>query len=243
MTQQLVIDPAHIVWSVAGKAASAPHALTALAAGQPLLVLMHGLGSNERDLAQLAPFLPAEFVCASLRAPLAAYLPHDGCSWFPLSLQPGGVGPEQAGPLVRVAADAVLDWLSGLRAQLAAVGAGIGQVAVMGFSQGGVMVTTLLRLLPGMFFAGVNCSGFISPGVFEHDAALAANPPALFWGRDEQDPVISAAAITATAAWSAVHTALETGSYSGIGHSISRQELQDISAFLTKHLAAATGNS
>ena len=54
MSDTLVIDTDVIEWAVAGKPASEPHALTALASGMPLLVLMHGLGSHEGDLIQLS---------------------------------------------------------------------------------------------------------------------------------------------------------------------------------------------
>ena len=51
------------VWSV-------PEAeRTEALATRPLLVLMHGRGSNEHDLASLFPLLPASAVIVSLRAP------------------------------------------------------------------------------------------------------------------------------------------------------------------------------
>uniref|UniRef100_UPI003F7437F0 hypothetical protein n=1 Tax=Enterococcus faecium TaxID=1352 RepID=UPI003F7437F0 len=55
-----VIDDDAVLWSAA----------PAERAGRPLLVLLHGYGSNERDLFGLVPHLPAEFVFAALRAPL-----------------------------------------------------------------------------------------------------------------------------------------------------------------------------
>jgi phospholipase/carboxylesterase len=36
--------------------------------GAPLLLLLHGYGSNEEDLVGLAPHLDGRFVCASARA-------------------------------------------------------------------------------------------------------------------------------------------------------------------------------
>lgn len=228
----LVLDSRVLRWAVDGQPASGQQALDALAAGQPLLVLMHGLGSNEDDLIGLAPFLPTEFVCVSPRAPLTAYAPHSGYSWFPLSLQPGGVEPEQARGTAEVAARAVLNWLDALAAQLTAAGSQLGRVSLMGFSQGGVLVTTLLRLAPDRFVAGVNCSGFVAPGTFTGDAELRRSRPPLFWGRDVADPVIGAAAIRLTSEWSPAHTALEERHYPGIAHSISRAELRDISDFL-----------
>lgn len=239
MSDTLVIDPEVIEWAVAGKPASEPHALTALASGMPLLVLMHGLGSHEGDLIQLAPHLPAEFVCASLRAPLRAYEPHDGYSWFPLSLQPGGVTPETAEGSTATAAEAVLDWHDALQGRLATVGAVVTKTALLGFSQGGVMVTTLLRLRPGVFSAGVNCSGFVAPGTFDGDAQLTELKQPLFWGRDAADPIISEAAVQLTAEWAPQHTQLTKREYPGIGHSISGEEIADINEFLRVHVLSA----
>src|SRR5690625_5189808 len=68
----LVIDDDAVLWS-AGEAARV---------GRPLLVLMHGYGSNEADLFGLAPSLPLSPVIASIRAPHAAPWPLDGWSWF-----------------------------------------------------------------------------------------------------------------------------------------------------------------
>ena len=37
----------------------------------PLLLLLHGIGSNEHDLFGLAPFLDKRFLIISVRAPIA----------------------------------------------------------------------------------------------------------------------------------------------------------------------------
>ena len=64
MTSSLAIDPSIVVWSVP-ESARAKELTT-----RPLLVLMHGRGSHERDLYALAPMLPPQFVIAALRAPI-----------------------------------------------------------------------------------------------------------------------------------------------------------------------------
>ena len=55
------LDPDAVLWS------APPHER----AGRPLLVLLHGYGSNEQDLFGLRPYLPDAFVVASVRAPLS----------------------------------------------------------------------------------------------------------------------------------------------------------------------------
>ncbi len=232
MSQKLELKRSAIKWAINGQETSEQNAMAALVAGQPLLVLMHGLGSNENDLISLADKLPDTFVCASVRAPLESYGDSGGYSWFPLSLQPGGVSPDDIEGTALAAAHAVLDWLDSLAATIAGVGGELKDIALMGFSQGGVMVTTMLRERPTGFSCGVNCSGFISPGEFAGDAELKKIKPALFWGRDPQDSVIGHGAIKITEDWSPEHTRLTEKHYAGIDHSICEQELADISEFL-----------
>ena len=47
----------------------------------PLLILLHGYGSNEADLFSLAPYFPDDFHIVSLRAPLSLSF---GYAWFPI---------------------------------------------------------------------------------------------------------------------------------------------------------------
>ncbi|MEB4614352.1 alpha/beta hydrolase [Leucobacter sp. M11] len=226
----LRIDPETVVWSL-------PEAerLDALRT-RPLLVLMHGYGSFEGDLIQLAAGLPERFVFASPRAPLVAPAPiENGFSWFPLT-QPGNPNPAD---LDRSAA-AVLAWLDELDA---GVQGGLGEIALLGFSQGGAMMTTLFRHRPDRFAAGVNCSGFSVHRELPGDARLLERRPPIFWGRDTADPIITQEAIARTAEWLPAHSSLTERLYPGIAHSISGEELRDIAAFLAEHVPGAAAAS
>ena len=46
----------------------------------PLLVLLHGYGSNEEDLFSFVTDLPEEWLVASFRAPLST--PYGGFCWY-----------------------------------------------------------------------------------------------------------------------------------------------------------------
>lgn len=244
------IDSDVVLWSFAGKRISEAAALHELQS-RPLLLLMHGFGSFEGDLIGLAPQLPAGFVCASPRAPLTAPAPIvNGFAWWPLPLNAQGLPVRQAdperfegsGPFQ--AAEALLRWIDALDARLREVGAndpdsdsgGLGKIALLGFSQGGCMVTSLLRLRPERFVCGVNCSGFVAPGSFEGDEKLREVRPPMFWGRDEADPIIDEHRIALTTAWAPAHTALEARLYDGILHGIGAEELRDITSFLERQL-------
>ncbi len=57
-------------------------------ASPPLLVLLHGIGSNEEDLFQLAPFLDERLLIVSVRAPHPYYGP-GSFAWFHVQFIPG----------------------------------------------------------------------------------------------------------------------------------------------------------
>src|SRR5437879_11293979 len=62
----------------------------------PLLILLHGVGSNEQDLMGLAPALDGRFLIVSARAPIS--LAQDAYAWFHIQFTPNGIviQPEEA---------------------------------------------------------------------------------------------------------------------------------------------------
>ena len=210
------IDDAATVW------AGAP-----LADGVPLLLVMHGYGANERDLAPLVGHLPDAFAAACIRAPLPIDQFPGGFAWFPISASPGL--PDRS--LADAAVAAVMEWLASATAGLTP-----GPVVALGFSQGGAMVTHLLRHHPGRFAAGVVLSGFTVPGDLDSDAELARRKPPVFFGYDPMDPVVPGAAFARTREFGREHFALEDRTYR-VGHGINEAELADADAFLTGVLA------
>jgi phospholipase/carboxylesterase len=206
MTRDL--DPDAIQWS----------APAAERDGRPLLVLMHGRGSNEHDLFAFAPELPGEFVVASVRAPIAEF---DGWSWW----EPGGDAGDPAAEDVDVSAAAVTRWLDALPFTPSRIG-------TLGYSQGGAMSTHLLRRDVARIAFAVNLSGFVVNGTEEADAALAVSRPPVFWGRGSDDPLFTPEIVARTEAWLPGHTTAEVHVYPDLAHAISRKELDDVKRFL-----------
>jgi phospholipase/carboxylesterase len=205
------LDPDSILWN----------APAAERDGRPLLVVMHGRGSDEQDLFALAPELPQDFVIASLRAPIPE---GPGWSWW----EPGGVHGDPAAEEVDRSAAAVTRWLDALPFTPTAVG-------TLGFSQGGAMATHLLRRDVARIAFAVNLAGFLISGEQEGDAALGVSKPPVFWGRGADDDLFRgelASLVTRTEPWLAACTTPEVHVYPGLGHSISRDELDDVGAFL-----------
>ncbi|GHD47062.1 esterase [Mycetocola manganoxydans] len=208
------IDEDAVLWSASGDDRE----------GRSLLIVLHGYGSNEADLFQLAPFLPLEPVIAALRAPLVAPFPIDGWSWYPID-QPGH--PEETGLAASTAA--VLSWLDSLPYTPDSVG-------LLGFSQGGAMSIELLRAAPERFSFAVNLSGYSAINSHPGDEALAERRPPVFWGRGTLDDVIPARAIAHTTEWLPAHSRLVGRVYEGLSHAISQQELADVRAFIERQL-------
>lgn len=187
-------------------------------AGTPLLVTMHGVGSNEHDLLGLAPTLPAAWTMASLRAPMPW---GQGFSWYPLGT-PGSPALEP----VDAAAAGVLAWIDSVAADHPRIG-------LLGFSQGGSMALQLLRARPAAFAFAVSLSGFVVPGVTDsRDEAVAGVRPRVFLGHGDLDPVIPAEATARTQAWAAANTTVTDRTYEGLPHAVSAAELADVAAFI-----------
>jgi phospholipase/carboxylesterase len=187
-------------------------------AGTPLLVAMHGVGSNERDLLGLAPALPSSWTIASLRAPMPF---GQGYSWYPL----GTPGSPALGPVDESVAG-VLEWIDSVSADHPRIG-------LLGFSQGGSMALQLLRARPAAFAFAVSLSGFVVPGVTDsRDDAVAAVHPRVFLGHGDLDPVIPGEATARTQAWAAANTSVTDRVYEGLPHAVSAAELADVAAFI-----------
>ncbi|MGC3995567.1 MAG: dienelactone hydrolase family protein [Propionicimonas sp.] len=187
----------------------------------PVAVLfLHGFGSNEDDLPGLAPFVAPGLPWASLRAPIT--LGPSSHAWFEIST-PGDPAPE---PVV-AATDAIWEWVDTNLPEAAAV-------LPIGFSQGGLMATQLLRTRPERVAGTVVLGGFVLGAGQPADALLAETRPPVFWGRGELDAVITPDAVARTAAWLSAHTTLQARTYPGLAHGINAAEAADVLTFVAQ---------
>src|SRR6476660_530252 len=98
----------------------------------PLLILLHGYGSNERDLVGLAPYLDPRFQIVSARAPYT--LEPGSYAWFDLGWTATDItinfqqAQQSRALLVKFIAEA-----------LVAYGGDPARVYLLGFSQGAIM--------------------------------------------------------------------------------------------------------
>jgi len=193
--------------------------------GSSIVILLHGYGSNEQDLTGLIPALGVGIPWASLRAPIE--LGNGGAAWFTITTP----GDPDAGPVEQSTA-AIWDWID------ANTLAG-SKVIPVGFSQGGLMATQLLRSRPERVAATVVLGGFVLSGAQPGDPEIATGRPPVFWGRGAEDRVITPQAVERTAAFLPEHARLIERVYAGLAHGISSSEVDDARAFLSEAVGPA----
>ena len=224
------VDEQAIRWSVP-RAQVARELSGGSGAPRPLLLMLHGYGSHELDLFGLAEYLPSDYVVASVRGLLPA---GNGYAWFPLEYDSASDTLLRDANDVNESARVLLTWLDTLEAEVGPVS----PIVLLGFSQGGAMGIQLLRHAPERFAAAVILASFVipddSPGHDERDVALAGANIPLFWGRDPHDPVIGEELISFTRRWLPEHSDLDARLYANVGHGISMEEIEDVSAFLSR---------
>ena len=186
---------------------------------RPVVLLLHGLGSDERDLAGLVPFLPTEFAYASLRG-IHRYV--QGYAWFEMPMDPER--PES----LQTSAAAVESWIAQQTAPV---------VGAIGFSQGGALALQLLRRDPRALDFVVNLSGFPFPGPMPGDDALAEVRPPVLWGHGGMDPYFADGREEAVREFLSAHTRLEEERRPQLGHAVDEIELRAVAAFLQRRAA------
>ncbi|BAK76575.1 phospholipase/carboxylesterase [Pseudogulbenkiania sp. NH8B] len=128
---------------------------------QALLLLLHGVGGNEMQLAGLAPLLDARIKVALVRGPLEFGPGQFG--WFQVSFGPQGpsINPDQA--------ERSRQQLQQLAASLqSASGIDPAHTVVAGFSQGGIMSAGLALTEPQQVGGFGLLSGRILPEIAPH---------------------------------------------------------------------------
>ncbi|MCH9275341.1 alpha/beta hydrolase-fold protein [Bifidobacterium amazonense] len=219
----------HVQYSRGGGEAAPTH---------PMFLCLHGWGSNEEDLADIMRYIAPYNDYASLRAPIVLQERRergDGLpaiagaySWFSVKAPSGDDLDREAYAAAR-AIDRWVDEHVPLERD----------VVPIGFSQGGLLATHLLRIHPERYRAAINLSGTLAPGnvpgTAPADDRLADYEIPVFYVYGKNDRIVPKYELFATAAWLEEHTWLTTKSYHGLGHEVSMDEFADLRQWLLLH--------
>ncbi|WP_041453289.1 alpha/beta hydrolase [Anaeromyxobacter dehalogenans] len=123
----------------------------------PLLVLLHGIGADERDLLPLAAHLDPRFLTVSLRAPNEAE--PMGFAWYAIDWRTAP--PRHDVAQAAASLEALLAFLAGAPA---ALGTDPARTFLLGFSQGAAMALAAALARPELVRGAVLHSGRPLPG-------------------------------------------------------------------------------
>jgi phospholipase/carboxylesterase len=198
----------------------------------PLLLMLHGVGANERDLYPLAPELDPRLQILSLRAPLTRG--PNSYAWFTVAFLPTGfkIAPEQ----LDASRKRVVEFI---HASVKRYDADPERVYLLGFSQGAITSLAVALTEPELLAGVIALSGRIPPEVEPWIVAperMAGLPVFLAHGR--QDSVIPYEwAERARPILERQQVALEYHAYD-MEHQIGAQTLADLTEWLTAYLDA-----
>jgi phospholipase/carboxylesterase len=201
--------------------------------GVPIVMLLHGRGSDERDLMRLGGELVPEAVVITPRAP------HAGAPW---GYGPGWawyryLGRNRPEPQSFDTSMAALDeLLAGLPETLPVEP---GPLVLGGFSQGGTMSVAFALQHPGRVSLTLNLSGFLADHPTVESGLRMRSAEKVFWGHGTGDPNIPfALAVEGRARLSESGVRLEARDYP-IGHWIAPEELKDANEWVRRELKAS----
>lgn len=192
----------------------------------PLLLLLHGVGSNEADLFGLAPYLDARLLVVSARAPVV--LGPGSFGWFRIDFTPEGMVADLA------QAKRSLEMLPGFIEELIETyGTDARRTYLAGFSQGAMMSLALMLTRPKGLAGVAAMSGRLPRQVIgaEPDRdALDGLPVHITHGL--YDPVLPVeGARDARRYLEQLPVELTYREYP-MGHEVSMESLRDVSAWL-----------
>lgn len=205
-----------------------------VADGAPVIVLLHGRGSNRFDLLGLRDGLPSEAILVTPEAPF----PGEPWGYGPGSAWYRYLGTDRPDPdTFRESLDAVEELLGLLPGALPIQP---GPIALGGFSQGGTTSIGYALTHPGTVPCVVNFSGFLPshPDVQATPETVAGTR--FFWGHGQQDPAIPFAMAKKGRGLLEEAGAHLTVRDDPIGHWISPAELAVASRWLRDCFAEAT---
>lgn len=194
--------------------------------GSPVLVLLHGRGSDMEDLQGLSRVLPSGGTLVTPQAPFrgAPWGYGPGWAWYRYLGRDHAERESLASSLV-----ALEEFLETIDER---VGFRVGSLVLGGFSQGGTTSLAFAITRPGRVAAVVVLSGFlpVDDSLGGDPAALAGTP--VFWAHGTHDPAVPfSLAEDGRRRLQSAGIAAETRDYP-MGHWVTPEEMEDLKGWL-----------
>ncbi|QLD89904.1 dienelactone hydrolase family protein [Natronomonas salina] len=193
----------------------------------PAVVLIHGRGTNERDLLPIGAQLPEDLDVLSVRAPQSMGGPNS-YTWYDLDLSDGGLENSQPDPEgFRRSLDLVHEFVE---AAVEAYDLDPERVGLLGFSQGAITSLSALLERPDAYRWVVALNGYLAEK-HEDEVASAEDKP-VFVGCGAMDQVIPPKRAERAAELLEGDGADVRFERYGVGHGTTPEEITDVVQWL-----------
>ncbi|WP_300629043.1 dienelactone hydrolase family protein [Pseudomonas sp.] len=201
------------------------------ARNQPLVIFLHGFGSNEEDLFDIKDALPSTWTYLSVRAPMP--VEPNGFRWF--TKTPGDGDYDGVTADLQSSAKLIEDFVVKATAKYHTQS---DRVFLVGFSQGAIMSYEVGLRKPELLRGIAALSGSVLPVLkAELKPNEALGKLAIFIGHGTLDqPLPYALGTRANEALQGLGLKPQFHGYPGMNHTISEAEIQDLKAWLEKSL-------
>ena len=195
---------------------------------QPLVIFLHGYGSNEQDLFGIKDDLPASYTYLSVRAPIT--MEEGSYQWFRKKGEGAYNGETDD---LKTSGQVLLDFIAQAAKKYHTEP---DKVVLVGFSQGAIMSYEVALRHPEALGGIAALSGRILPVL---KSALKPDEKrqslAIFIGHGKQDNRLPYKDGTdANSLLQSISLTPEFHGYEGLGHSISAAEIEDLNAWLQR---------
>lgn len=196
----------------------------------PLLVLLHGLGSNEKDLFSFAQYLDPRLVVVSPRAPIV--IGNNAHSWF--DLKRGNDGWTYDIKTVKQSSEDVLDYIDQLVKEYKVDPS---KVFIGGFSQGAIMSLTAGLTHPDKIKGIVCLSGRLYPELKQDLSNIKDFADLeIFISHGKQDQVLPYSDIVSDSEFIMSLGLAPTIKYYDTAHTISQDNFRDMVQWISSKL-------
>ncbi|MGE8175309.1 alpha/beta hydrolase [Pseudomonas fluorescens] len=195
---------------------------------QPLVIFLHGSGSNEEDLFDIKNELPAQYTYLSVRAPQAVEA--DSYQWFRKKGEGAYDGETED---LNVSAGLIREFVAQAAKKYHTEA---DKVFLVGFSQGAIMSYEVALRHPEAVRGIAALSGKVLPVLrAQLKADKALEPLAIFIGHGTADLKLPYSdGSEANSLLQSIALTPEFHAYPGVGHTISAAEMQDLNAWLLR---------
>ncbi len=195
----------------------------------PLIILIHGYGSNEEDLFSFAPELPDDYYVVSVQAPYQ--VPPYGFAWYAITFD-ADMNKFSDDDQAMESRDLLVEFIDELAAKYPI---DTNNINLIGFSQGAILSYAIAVTYPEKINKVAALSGYFNPDIMTAKEDLSAyNHLKIFGSHGSVDQVIPVEwARKSSTFLEPLQIPFEYKEYP-VGHGVAPQNFYDLKAFLEK---------